>query len=209
MLTNRIKSSFKQFKSVGLIKELDDMGTLVHFAPDQVILRTGQAIEFIPLLLSGSVKVSRLTDDGKEMFLYFIQSGETCAMTLTSALKKECSRVRATSLTDVDILLIPAARVLFLMKRFPKWNEFLLQSFRTKLDDVILSFERMAFLQLEDQIVDYLTELALFKGSKVFNMSHQDLANDLATSRVVVSRLLKKLERRGTVALGRAKITLL
>ena len=193
---------FPFLKQGELQKELLARSNQLQVPADQVLLKQEQVISDVPLLLNGLVKVSREGYD-KEHFLYFIKAGETCALTLSSCLRKEKSQVRATTLETCEILLVPAAQVFGLTRKFPGWNQFVLEAFRDRFSEIMQVFDGLAFERTEEQIIRYLETRQQLKGDLIIRITHQQLAEDLATSRVVVSRTLKKMEEEGRLRLHR------
>lgn len=183
-------------------------GLLRTFPSGEVLLADKQYIDYIPLVTSGGAKVVRFTDDGRSLFLYFLRGGETCTMTLSSCLKPETSKIRAKAVAETEVILLPVPRVYYYTRHFPSWNEFALDSFRTKFDAILSAFEEMAFAPLEHRIMHYLTDLATINDNNRLTITHTDLAQDLGVSRVGLSRVLKSLEREGKLELGRKAIRL-
>lgn len=183
-------------------------GFLRSFPAGETLLADQQYIDYIPLVTSGGAKVVRFTDDGRSLFLYFLRDGETCTMTLSSCLKREMSKVRAKTVAETEVVLLPVARVYYYTRHFPSWNEFVLGSFRVKFDAILEAFEEMAFAPLEQRVIHYLTTLATINAADRLVLTHADLAEDLGVSRVGLSRVLKALEQAGKLHLGRKEIRL-
>ncbi len=176
----------------------------LHVIPaGQIILREAQHVDHVPLIGKGGVKVIRHAAVDQSIFLYFIKAGETCTMTLSSCLRRQTSQVHAETIVETEILLLPSERVYYYTKHFPSWNEFTLESFRGKFDDILGAYDRLAFASLEERIVDYLRETAAILRRQEIALTHAELATEMAASRVSVSRVLKHLEREGKVVLGR------
>ena len=191
-----------------LIEDLVEYGVLQRFPAGQTILTDQQYIDYVPLITKGGVKVVRNTEDNHKLFLYFLRPGETCAMTLSSCLKRETSKVRAQTIAETEIVLLPVGRVYYYTRHFAGWNEYSLQSFRLKFDSILSAFEGMAFAPLEERTTVYLRDIANISGSKDITITHEALAEDLGASRVGMSRILKRLEEAGVLHLGRGSITL-
>lgn len=191
-----------------LIDDIVQNGTLQTFPAGQTVLTDRQFIDYVPLISNGGLKVVRHTEAHNSLFLYFLRPGETCAMTLTSCLKRETSKVRAKTITETEIVLLPVERVYYYTRHFAGWNEFTLQSFRLKFDSILSAFEGMVFAPLEERTASYLRDIASISGSSKLTVTHEALAEDLGASRVGISRILKRLEEAGTLRLGRGNITL-
>jgi len=192
-----------------LIEDIVTNGVVKAFPAGQVILNDRQYIDYIPLIAKGGLKVVRHTEAHNNLFLYFLRPGETCTMTLSSCLKRETSKVRAKTITETEIVLLPVERVYYYTRHFAGWNEFTLQSYRLKFDSILSAFEGMAFSPLEERTAAYLRDIASIKGDKQLTITHEALAEDLGASRVGMSRVLKRLESAKKIVLGRGKITLL
>ncbi len=191
-----------------LIDDIAANGILQAFPAGQTVLTDRQYIDYVPLITRGGLKVVRHTQEHNNLFLYFLRAGETCTMTLSSCLKRETSKVRARTITETEIVLLPVERVYYYTRHFAGWNEFTLQSYRLKFDSILSAFEGMAFTPLEDRTVSYLRDIATIRGSNQLTMTHEALAEDLGASRVGMSRILKRLEEAELLRLGRGKITL-
>lgn len=186
-----------------LRKDLVEHGILRVFSEGQTILKEAQHVDHVPLVIRGGVKVIRHTESDQNIFLYFIRAGETCTMTLSSCLKRETSRIHAQTIVETEILLLPSERVYYYTKHFPSWNEFTLESFRAKFDDILTAYDRLAFSPLEERLLSYLNDMAKIRDEQTLVITHAELASEMAASRVSVSRVLKQLERDGKVELSR------
>ncbi|MTB49974.1 Crp/Fnr family transcriptional regulator [Lewinella sp. W8] len=184
------------------------VGFLQQVEAGAVILREEQHIDFVPLIARGGVKVSMQTRNGKHLFLYFIRPGETCTMTLSSCIRREISRVVATSITDTDVVLIPAQRIYDYTRHYPGWNDYVLEAYREKFDSILDGFEQLASTPFDQRVMNYLEHMAAMLESRELLVSHATLAEDLGASRVGISRVLKGLERAGKLRLGRERISL-
>jgi CRP/FNR family transcriptional regulator len=183
-------------------------GRLINLGADTMILREEQHIDFVPLIARGGIKVSRQIRNGKHLFLYFIRPGETCAMTLSSCIRRETSRVIATSVTETEVVLIPIQRVYDYTRHYPGWNNYVMEAYREKFDAILEGFEHLACVPFEERVMDYLDRLASILGQRELSLSHATLAEDLGASRVGISRVLKNLEKTGKLRLGRERISL-
>lgn len=203
-----LKANFPQLKDERLREDIVRHGKLHCFSEGVMVLKDAQYVDHIPLVSKGGVKVVRHTESHQNIFLYFIRPGETCTMTLSSCLKRQTSQVHALTVAPTEIILLPVERVYYYTKHFSGWNEFALESFRGKFDDIVHAFDWLAFAPLEARIMRFLKEIAEIRSDQILNTTHAELATDMGASRVSVSRVLKELERRGSIALGRNLITL-
>jgi CRP/FNR family transcriptional regulator len=192
-----------------LIKELSKIGTKKHFEPGDILLEEGRSIRSIPIVLSGSLKVIREDDDGREILLYYIMPGETCVMSFLCGLHEELSKVKAIVEEPSDIILIPIRYAPELLNKFPAWNEFIFKLYHKRFEELLSVVNAIAFHKMDERLLETLEKKRKSTGSNEIAITHQHLAEEMGSVREVVSRLLKQLEKNGKVVLGRNKITLL
>lgn len=203
---------FEQFKMLfepDLVKAIEDQATPVSIPEGDIILDVGQVIRSVPIILSGLVKVSRVEDDGKELLLYYVNPNESCAMTFTCCMQQHVSEIRATAEEPVTMLAIPIHLMDEWLVKFPTWKNFVMKTIRNRFHEMIQVIDQVAFKKLDVRLVSYLKEKSRVTGSTLINLSHEQIASELATTRVVISRLLKALENDGKVLLYRNQIKLL
>jgi len=191
-----------------LLKDILSVGQVRQFESDEIIIDVDQNIQFMPFILDGSLKVSREAEDGQELLLYYIESGETCAFTLQCCVRESRSEIRATTLEKTTILMIPIAKLHEWMGKYDTWRKFILDSYHTRMTELIETIDAIAFLKLDQRLENYLKDQAKLKGSLEIIATHQQIAEDLHSSRVVISRLLKQMEVKGLIQQGRNKILL-
>ena len=191
-----------------LLSEILTTGTIRSFKSEEIIIDVDQNIEFMPFILEGSLKVSREADDGQELLLYYIESGETCAFTLQCCVRESRSEIRATTLEQTTILTIPISKLHEWIGKFESWRKFILDSYHTRMTELIETIDAIAFLRLDQRLENYLKDQAKLKGSLEIISTHQQIAEDLHSSRVVISRLLKQMEVKGMIQQHRNKIIL-
>ena len=192
-----------------LIDAIANFGQTCQFPAGTKLLDAGSTITAVPIVFSGIVKVFRVDEEGREVLLYYIKEGESCAMTLTSCLRNATSVVRAVAESDVQLILLPAHRVVEFRIRFPDWNDFIMDTFALRFDEMIAFIDGISFHRMDFRLFKYLHEKSRLLQSRVLKMSHSDIAREINTSREVVSRLLKQLEREGALHLSREQITLI
>lgn len=190
-------------------KELEEKSNFVSVKEGETILDFGQNIRVMPLILSGVVKISRRNEEGQELLLYYISPLETCAMTFTCCMERNTSEVKAVAEEDVEMLTIPISVMDDWMMRFPSWKNFIMKTIRTRFNELLKTIDQISFQKLDERLVHYLKEKSKATKSSLINLSHEQIAQDLATSRVVISRLLKKLEIDNKLLLYRHQIKLL
>lgn len=203
-----LRKNLPNLKGDMLLQDIVDNSLLHSVAEGKIILKESQHVDHIPLIGKGGVKVIRHTEPDHKIFLYFIRPGETCTMTLSSCLRRQTSQVHAQTIVDTEIILIPSERVYYYTKHFPSWNEYTLESFRGKFDDILHSYDQLAFTSLERRVYNYLKDLATIRKKGTITLTHAQLAAEMAASRVSISRVLKQLEQSGALSLGRNVIQL-
>jgi CRP/FNR family transcriptional regulator len=200
---------FKNIFEPELIKEFEEKVKLVEANEGDKIITIGQTVRVIPFLLKGTLKVSRLDDKLNEIFLYYLNAMEGCAMTFTCCMQQFPSEVQAVAEEDVTYLAIPISVMDEWIVKYPTWKSFVMRTIRSRFNELMRAIDQLAFQKLDERLVNYLKDKSKLTGSAVLNLSHTEIANDLASSREVISRLLKKLEIDGRLLLYRNQIKLL
>jgi CRP/FNR family transcriptional regulator len=191
-----------------LIEEINRVGQIRSTVTDEILINVGDAMTSIPIILSGSIKISRENDNGDELLLYYIEGGDTCAMTLQCCVRQMKSEIRATSMEDSVLLMLPTEMMELWMHKYKSWREYILQSYHVRLTELMETIDAIAFMRLDERLLKYLTDQAKLLGSLEIHHTHQQIAEDLHSSRVVISRLLKQLEIKGIITLKRNNIVL-
>lgn len=204
-----IKQRFSQIFEDALIKELESKGKIIDVKAGEVILDVGQAVKQMPLILDGSVKVTRTDEEGHELLLYYVNTNEGCAMTFTCCMQQYPSEIKAVAEEDVKLLAIPISVMDEWLGKYSTWKAFVMRTIRNRFNEMLKAIDQIAFQKLDERLVNYLKDKGRISGSRVLNLSHQQIADELATSRVVISRLLKKLENDGKVLLFRNQIKIM
>ncbi len=192
-----------------LIKEMFQFGELKHFQEGDIIMDFGKYIRMMPLVLKGTIKVSRMDETGREILLYYISNTESCSMAYSCCMEAKKSEVRAIAEDDVELIAIPHIKLEEWLCKYPKWKNYIIRSFNERFLEMLKSIESIAFHKLDDRLVAYLKEKQRLSGSSLIKVSHTVIADELATSRVVISRLLKHLENDKKLLLYRNEIKLL
>jgi CRP/FNR family transcriptional regulator len=200
---------FKNIFEPELIKEFEEKVKLVEAKEGDKIITIGQTVRVIPFLLKGTLKVSRLDDKLNEIFLYYLNAMEGCAMTFTCCMQQFPSEVQAVAEEAVTYLAIPISVMDEWIIKYPTWKSFVMRTIRSRFNELMHAIDQLAFQKLDERLVNYLKDKSKLTGSAVLNLSHTEIANDLASSREVISRLLKKLEIDGRLLLYRNQIKLL
>jgi CRP/FNR family transcriptional regulator len=205
-----ITDKIAEFKSAPeLIEKLISYGTVKTFSEGQPILNENAYIRSIPLVMSGSVKVLRTDEDGKEILLYYIKAGESCIMSFLGGIHHDTSKVKAVAEEETEILFIPIEKVTELIKESPEWLDYIFRLYHKRFEELLDVVNAVAFKKMDQRLLDFIRKKSEVAGAKTLYITHEQLASELGTARVVVSRLLKQMEDTGLVKLGRNKITLL
>ena len=188
---------------------LAEQGQLMELHAGHVFMEIGNYIRTIPMVLSGMLKLVREDEDGNEMLLYYLKPGETCAMSLTCCTNDARSTIRVSAEEDSVILAIPARLMDSLTDTYRSWKNFVMLTYQRRFEELLRTIDGVAFQKLDVRIQDLLKERASNTGSRVITVTHQEIAEQLNSSREVISRLLKRMEHEGEVKLGRQRIELL
>jgi len=192
-----------------LLEEISKIGQIKEIGPGENLIEIGAKINYMPLLLEGAIKILREDDHGEELLLYFLERGDTCALTLNCCLGNVKSEIRATTETKTRVILIPITKMDEWMRKYKTWQNFILESYQSRMKEMLAAIDTIAFLNMDERILKYLRDKAMVNQNEEIQTTHQRIAYDLHTSRVVVSRLLKKLELDQKIKLYRNSIRVL
>ena len=192
-----------------LLAELETKSMLMQVNGGETMLNIGQTIRAVPLVVSGTFKVSRVNEEGQELLLYYVREGESCAMTFTCCMMAHTSVIKGSAEEDSVLLCVPVNVMDEWMTKYPTWKKFVMTTIFNRFTEVLKSIDDVAFKKMDDRLANYLKEKSKVTGSSLLNLSHQQIADELGTNRVVVSRLLKKLEIDKKLLLFRNQIKLL
>ncbi len=191
-----------------LIEEMSKIAKIRETVQDEIIIHVGDELKMIPIVVYGSIKVSRENTEGDELLLYYIEGGDTCAMTLQCCVRKTDSQIKATSMEPSLLLMFPSEYMQLWMDKYRSWREYILQSYHTRMLELMETIDEIAFMRLDERLIKYLTDQAKLLGNLELHHTHQQIADDLHSSRVVISRLLKQLENKGAIQIRRNRIIL-
>ena len=198
-----------EFKtSPELVEKLQQYSIRKEYEAGSVILNENAHIRSIPIVTKGTLKVIRTEEDGREILLYYIKAGESCIMSFLGGLHNETSKVKAEVEDDAEILFLPVDKVSLFIKEYPQWLDYIFRLYHKRFEELLEIVIAIAFKKVDERMLDLLHKKVELTGNKTLNITHEQLANELGTARVVVSRLLKQLEEIGVVKLGRNKITI-
>ncbi len=205
-----LKEDFPQLAtSAPLLEEIEKIGTLNNFDKNTVLLKENSYIKVIPLLINGLIKIYKEEENGNEVLLYYIKPGETCIVSVMAGEKDEKASVKGVVEENCKVILIPKDKLFNLRKNHSIWNLFIYEQFNDKFYEVIDMVKVLTFSNKEKRLLDFLIKKSNLNETKTVNKSHQEIANELGSSREVISRLLKKLEKEGKVELSLRKIKIL
>ena len=186
-----------------LLEEIREKGVQKIFSANEPLIREGQFISTFPLVLRGMIRISRTSEEGNELLLYYLKENEVCAMSLTCCMANLTSNVMAVAETETEALMLPVALLDKWICEYPSWRQFVMQTFQSRFRELIETIDSIAFLKLDERLVKYFVDRYQKSGNPTFGGTHQELALQLNTSREVISRLLKKLEKDGKIELAR------
>lgn len=192
-----------------LIKEILQVSRRVEFEEGDVLIDYNQYIKSMPLLLAGAIRVMREDYDSGELLLYYLERGDTCAMTMTCCLGEKQSEIRAIGEVPGVILMIPVQKISEWIAKYKSWMAFVFDSYNRRFNELLNAVDTIAFMDMNDRLLNYLFEKSKIENSTIVNKTHQEIAKELNTSRVVISRLLKGLEKEGRIQLNRNSIEIL
>lgn len=206
MIEEELKEAYHFIFEDELMNEIARFGTLKEVKAGERIIEIGEYVKSMPLLLEGAIKILREDKDGDELLLYFLERGDTCAMTLSCCLGQTRSEIRAVAEKDTRLIMIPIEKMEEWTSKYKSWRNFVFESYHTRLSEMLDTIDAIAFLNMDARLMRYLQDKAKINGSDLIQVTHQEIAYDLHTSRVVISRLLKKLELEGKINLQRNSI---
>lgn len=203
-----VKENFPSFNQI-LLDDIKKNAVIKEFNAGEILIRSGQYIKNTILVLKGKIKIYREDDDGNEFFMYYLQPGQACAISMICATKSETSVVMAKVVEDAEVVLLPLSLMEKWMAQHRSWYEFVIDTYRKRFEEVLEVVDNIAFKAMDERLAFYLKKHKEVTGSKDIKLSHQEIATELNTSREVISRLLKKMEQQGLVNLHRNHIELI
>jgi CRP/FNR family transcriptional regulator len=192
-----------------LIDEISKVGTYKRIRENDILMDINDNFNRIPLLLTGAIKISREDKNGDEIVLYFLERGDTCSITFGSGFNTGISKIRGVAEKDSEVIFIPASKMEDWMVKYKSWRDFVIESYNIRLDEMLEAIDTLAFMKMDQRLYKYLTDKVKIMRNFTLHTTHQEIAIDLNTSRVVISRLLKQLEREGKIKLYRNRIEVL
>ena len=202
------KEIFPEFEPE-LIAALEHEASVRKFSAGEIILRTGQYIRSTMLILRGRIKIYRENEEGGEFLMYYLGPGQACAVSMICAIQSQPSEIMAKAEEDSEVLTLPVTLMAELSNKYKSWYQFVIQTYRSRFDELLLVIDNVAFRNMDERLEFYLKRHAGTSGNNKIELSHQQIAEDLHSSREVISRLLKKMEQRNYLRLHRNMIELL
>lgn len=204
MKPDEIQNRFPSLEAE-VIRELMDHGTIKQVPAGETILRVGQNIRSAMLILDGVVKLYREDAEGREFFIYHLQAGQACSLSMVCAARQETSEVLARTITDTTLLSIPLQQMDQWMSRYKSWYQFVITTYRERFEELLKTIDAIAFTRMDERL-EYYLEKQVKTWGPILKTTQQEIANDLNSSREVISRLLKKMEASGWVSVQRNSI---
>lgn len=204
-----LSEKLKHLLEPKLIEEIIQDGKLMNFKEGDVIIDYNKNIKFMPLVISGTIRVMRKDEEDREILLYYLSSNESCAMAYTCCMEARKSEIKAIAEDNVEILAIPHEKLDEWLIKYPSWKSYVFNSFTQRFNELLKSIESIAFHKLDERLVLYLKNKSKITGKSSIQLSHNQIAEEMGTSRVVISRLLKQLENDKKLLLYRNEIKLL
>lgn len=191
-----------------LQREVLHNGEIVSFNKGDVVVREGQYVKFLPIVLEGSIRVFQQKNE-RELLLYYVTPQQTCTMSLAAAYFDNKSTSFGVAVEPTDAFVFPSHLIMEWQLKYPSWNKYVMRMFRTRYDELLKAFETVTFEHIDARITQYLKRKMQQENSRTINISHQRLANEIGTTRVVVSRILKQFEKDKKIKLSRGAIRVL
>ncbi len=204
-----IFDNFSIYFEDNLKQEIIRVSERYKVSAGEIILDFGQSIDVIPLVLTGSIKVLREDEEGNEILLYYLEPGQACATSITCCVSGHRSNVMAVAEDDTEYLGIPVQYSEEWLVKYKTWKNFVMNTYAERFEEMLKAIDQLAFKKMDERLSKYLHDKAELHENSEIHISHQEIAYDLNTSREVISRLLKQLERMGAIKLGRNRIILL
>jgi CRP/FNR family transcriptional regulator len=204
-ISHYLKTNFSSFEP-GLQERINEVGILKHIPAGDLIMRQGQYIKYAVLVAEGVIKLYREGTEGEEAFMYHLNAGQACALSIICAAKQETSQVLARAMEDTTAIMIPVSVIDELMKNHKSWYYFVLENYRSRFDELLNLLDNVMFKGMDERLEFYLSNQFAQAGKNDITITHQQIANDLSTSREVISRLLKKMEFDKKIRLSRNSI---
>ena len=203
-----IKNLFPLFEE-NLLADIEKNAEIKGFAEGEDIMKSGQNIKSTMLVKEGLVKVFREDEEGHEIFMYHLEPGQACALSIICAVQNRTSEIKAKAVKPTEVLAIPVHCVDHWMREYRSWYQFVLSTYRARFEELLIMIDAIAFKNMDERLVMYLRKHTEISSNKIIPFTHAQIAAELSTSREVISRLLKKLAERGLIKVNRQNIEII
>ncbi|MGB3143534.1 MAG: Crp/Fnr family transcriptional regulator [Maribacter sp.] len=202
-MIQELKAEYGHVFEEELINEIVQVGTFKEVPEGFKFMEIGDYVRGMPLLISGVIKILREDEQGDELLLYYLEKGDTCSMTMACCMGDTKSEIRAIAETDAKLIMVPIQKMEEWIAKYKSWRNFVFNSYHLRLNELMNTLDSIAFQHMDERLIGYLKEKARVNNGTIIHNTHQEIAYDLHSSRVVISRLLKKLEQLGHIELHR------
>ncbi|MDD3723257.1 MAG: Crp/Fnr family transcriptional regulator [Lutibacter sp.] len=206
MLRQKLEDYYSEIFEKELIDEIVDSGIYRNLGSGETLIDIGDKMTHVPLILSGAVKIIREDKKGDEIALYFLERGDTCAISFVNCINNSRSMFRGIAEKETEGIFVPVSKIDGWLTKYKSWRHFIIDSYHMRLIEMVESIDSLAFMKLDDRLHKYLMDKVKIMQNNTLIITHQEIADDINTSRVVVSRLLKILENEGKILIRRNRI---
>ncbi|MDE0560619.1 Crp/Fnr family transcriptional regulator [Algoriphagus sp. NF] len=203
MTVEELKNSLPGFTDPKLLEKLIEKGQIMRLEPGKILMEPGKFVKMVPIVLEGSIKIMRMDEDGKELFLYYLDAGETCALSLTCCSAARPSEIKAVVEEPTVLIGVPINVHEQLTDEFKQWKDFVSSTYQSRFQELLIALDAVAFRRMDERLMRYIVTKMKQHKTNELHTTHQEIANELGTSREVISRLLKQLEKKKWIELGR------
>ncbi len=203
-----IQKTFPQFETE-LAEKMEQEAMFRQIPADTELMRPGQFIRSTMLVLDGLIKVYREDGEGNEFFMYYLKPGDGCALSMTCMVGQETSTIAAKTVQNTELIMIPLEKMDEWMSKYKSWYHFVVKTYRDRFEELLQTLDSVAFRNMDERLEFYLKRQRKIIGSHIIPITHQEIAQDLNSSREVISRLLKRMAELGKVKLHRYHVEIL
>ncbi|MCH7400617.1 Crp/Fnr family transcriptional regulator [Belliella kenyensis] len=203
MELSALKQILPEITDPFLLEEMVKQGGVYNFEQGKTITEPGQFVKMVPIVLEGAIKILRMDEEGRELFLYYLEPGETCALSLTCCSASRPSEIKAVAEEQTKILGIPVQLHELWADKFKQWKDFVSSTYQRRFQELLVALDAVAFKKMDERLMRYIVMKMKQLKANELHTTHQEIANELSTSREVISRLLKQLEKKKWIELGR------
>lgn len=201
-ISSSLSVIFPDFES-SLVDNIETNAIVRTFKDGELLIRTGQNIRSTALVVDGLLKVYREDEEGNEFFMYYLQPGQACALSMVCATKQETSQLMVKAVADSEVIMIPLEFMDKWMGQYKTWYQFVVETYRARFEELLVTIDHVAFRNMDERLEFYLKRHQETLKSNIIPVTHQEIANELNSSREVISRLMKKMAERGKIKVFR------